>query len=125
MNWIRQNKFLAGFIGVMVVGIGVLGFLLYSGYSQFSDVSDTYTQQATELHRLVTLVPYPDQANVKKMQELKNAYRDAVLGLQKDLVSYQFPLEPLAPEAFQDRLRVSVGNVKAKADAVGAKLPEK
>ena len=30
MNWIKANKFLTGFFGVMIIGLGGLGYFLFS-----------------------------------------------------------------------------------------------
>ena len=67
MNWIRENKFLTGFIAVLVVGVGVLGYLLYSAYGDYSDVSDQYTAQAAKLNQLQSLTPYPDEENLRQI----------------------------------------------------------
>ena len=42
MNWIRENKFLAVFFAVLVVGAGVLGYLLFSASGSFSEGPKTF-----------------------------------------------------------------------------------
>ena len=37
MNWIKQNKFLSGFIAVMVIGVGALGYLLFTAKSRYDE----------------------------------------------------------------------------------------
>ena len=68
MTWIKQNQFLAGFFAVLLVGAGVLGFLLVSAKSKFNDVSAQYEEQSALLNRLQTAKPFPDEENLKKVQ---------------------------------------------------------
>ncbi len=125
MTWIRENKFLTVFFALLFVGIVAFGYLLYTASGSYSDVSDKYNQQAAELRRLQNLAPYPDQENLRKMREDKDAYAAKVTQLQKGLAAQEFPLEPLTPEQFQDRLRSTVSQVVGSANASGVKLPEK
>jgi uncharacterized membrane protein YgcG len=123
MNWIRENKFLTGFIAVMVIGVGVLGYLLYSAWSTYSDVSDQYTEKAGALHQLQIRVPYPDDANLAKYSAERDDFKDATHALADDLSKMVLPVEELSQSAFQDRLRETQSNVVAKADKQGVKLP--
>ena len=52
MNWIKQNKFLSGFIAVMVIGVGALGFLLFQAQSRYGEARTEYESKASELNRL-------------------------------------------------------------------------
>jgi len=123
MNWIRENKFLTGFIAVMVIGAGVLGYLLYSAWGTYSDVTDQYTEQANKLHTLQIRVPYPDDANLAKYTAERDDFIDATHGLATDLSKMVLPVEDLTPSAFQDRLRDTASTVVAKAEKEGVKLP--
>src|SRR4029434_3242903 len=71
MNWIKQNTFLAGFIAVMVIGVGALGYLLFSASSHYEEVRTDYAAKAKELNRLETLKPYPEAGNLKQLDEQK------------------------------------------------------
>ena len=58
MNWISENKFLAGFIGFLVVGVGALGFLLFMAMGDYGDtVHEEYVAKVQKLNGLQTLVP--------------------------------------------------------------------
>jgi hypothetical protein len=59
------------------------------------------------------------------LREQKETYAQSVADLQKKLVSMEFPLAPLSPEQFQDRLRKSVADISQRAEGMGVKLPEK
>lgn len=125
MNWIKENKFVSGFLAAMVVGIAVFGFLLYSSWNHFSEVSTTYSAQASALKRLQSLNPYPDEENLKKTREQKDAYVSSIVGLEKRLSEMKFPVQPMEPAAYQDILRKTVSAAVEKANKNGIKLPEK
>lgn len=125
MNWIRENKFLTGFLAVLIVGAVVLGYLLYSAMGENAEVQDRYTAQAAELHRLQTLAPYPSEANLKTMREQKQEVTDAATSLHKTLSEIQLPPQAMTATQFQDTLRTAVSGVAAKAKTNNAKLPDK
>lgn len=124
MNWIRENKFMTGFIAVVVIGTGVLGYLLYSAYGAYADITDQYNAAASSLGQLQQRVPYPDQGNLKKYQ----AERDGVIASTGDLANtlsgMVLPVEQLTPYVFQDRLRDTIAALKTKAGKTGVKLPD-
>src|SRR2546423_245676 len=122
MDWIRENKFLTGFFAVVLIGALALGYLLYSALGSYSEVSDKYTQQADELHKLQSSVPYPDETNLKKFRDQKQTITQATVTLQQTLNAMQLPLEPMTPTEFQDRLRKSVTAIRDKAKAANVAL---
>jgi hypothetical protein len=126
MNWVRQNRFLAGYLAALLVGVGALGFLLYSSYGRYSQVSDDYHTQVTELKRLQGLSPYPDAQNLQRYSQVRENYAVAVADLQKQLASLQPKPEspPPTPLQFQDRLRRVVEEVTKSAQQSGVTLPE-
>jgi hypothetical protein len=123
MNWIKENKFLTGFLAVLLVGAGALGFFLFTSQGNFTEVSDNYYKQAEELKRLQNLVPYPDEANLKLMRDQKDEYIANIGKLEQELSTLQFPLEPVQPAGFQDLLKKTVDDIVAKAGNVV--LPQK
>jgi hypothetical protein len=124
MNWIKANKFLSGFLAVMLIGVGVLTFLLLSARGKYQEVSEQYETQSTELNRLLSLAPYPDAQNLKLVDAQKKEHLDAMSQLQKNLGAAEIPIEPLTPQQFQDQLRESVSRIVSKAGA-RTRLPEK
>lgn len=124
MNWIRENKFLTGFIAILVVCAGAFGYLLYSAYDSYSDVSDQYTGTANDLHQLQARVPYPDEQNLFKYKAERDDLIKATHSLAASLSDMVLPVEELTPSAFQDRLRDTVSAVVTAAGKDGVKLPE-
>jgi hypothetical protein len=125
MDWIKQNKFLAGWLAVTLLGAAALGYLFFSAKSQYSETWDSYTAKVGELQNLQNATPYPDEENLKKMQELQKAHQAAINDLQKQLAKNEIPVTPLTAVKFQDELRESVKRVTALAAENNTKLPDK
>lgn len=123
MTWIRDNKFLAGFLGFVIVAAAALGFLIFQAYGHFGEVDENYRNEVQKLNTLQSMAPYPDQQNLNKAKEQQTSYVDNIKNLLQDVTAVQFPLEPLAPEGFQDNLRATVNAVTAKA--APKQLPDK
>ncbi|MDB6171916.1 MAG: hypothetical protein JWL59_1227 [Chthoniobacteraceae bacterium] len=125
MSALKENKFLAGFLGVMVVATGGLGFLLYSASGRYSAAMSDFEDKSRQLYELQTKAPYPDEANLEKMKAQTKEHQDAVTTLQKSLLANQLPMESITPVQFQDKLKESVVRVTTRATEKGMKLPEK
>ncbi len=120
MTWIKQNKFLTGFLIVMLAGVGAFGWLLFSAKGKYDDAAAAYETQKNDRNRLHNLVPYPSAVNLKTLQEEKAQAVEAIDSLQKSLAANQLPLEAITPEKFQDDLRTAVNEVKGLA---GPRIP--
>lgn len=125
MNWARENRFLAVFAGAVVLGVIALSVLLFLAHGRYATVSEQYEAQSHEFLRLENLVPYPSAANLAKLQEQKRAYLERITALQRNLSQTEFPIEPMTPEQFQDRLRSTVSDIANRADELHVKLPPK
>ena len=123
MNWIKQNKFLSGFIAVMVIGVGALGYLLFTAKSVYDEVRDDYEKKVVELNRLENLKPYPEAENLKQFDTQKKEHAAAIDALHKNLAAAQIPVEPLTREQFQDKLREAVTRIATKAKDSGVGMP--
>ena len=126
MNWVRNNRFLAVFLAIVLVGVGTLGYLLYSSLGRYQQVDSDYKTQVDELKRLQGLEPYPDAQSQTKYDEVRKEYTAAVTGFQADLASHDVPPSgpPPTPIQFQDRLRQVVSEVSGLAQQSGVALPE-
>ena len=126
MNWVRNNRFLAVFLAIVLVGAGALGYLLYSSLSRYQQVDSDYKTQVDELKRLQALEPYPDAASQTKYDDVRKEYTAAVTGFQADLASHDVAPTgpPPTPIQFQDRLRQVVADVSTFAQQTGVALPE-
>jgi hypothetical protein len=121
----KESNFTKVFLVVTAICAVGLAVLVYFAYSRYSEVSQRYSTNASELKRLQTLAPYPNAQNLVKVEEEKRAYIEAVTGVQETLSQLEFPLEPITPEGFQDKLRATVSAVAARAKENNTKLPPK
>ncbi len=124
MNWIKENRFLAGFIGVMFVGIAGLGYFLYAAKSHYDDVSNNYAQQSAEWSRLKHLQPYPNQEHLDKLSEQRKEHLTKVEEMEKTVAAMKLPLETVSPEQFQDRLKSAFTAFSKRAAEKGL-VPDK
>ena len=126
MNWVRNNRFLASFLGILFVVGGGLGYLLFSSYSRYADVSTQYDSQVVELKRLQGLSPYPNESNLKTYEQVAKDYQLKVNDLQAKMASLDTVPDnpPLTPLQFQDRLRQKVEETVQHAQAGGVGLPD-
>lgn len=124
MDWFKQNKFLSGFLIVLIILGGGVGFLAFSAKAKYDQVQGDYSTKVGELKQLQGQQPYPEEANVSKMQEAQKAHQASVEALHKDLLKGQVPLKQVTPEKFQDNLRESVKRVTAKAAELNVALPK-
>lgn len=126
MDWIRKNKFMSGLIAVVVIGAGVLIYLLAGQMSTYEQVSQDYDAAVKEVQRLDALEPYPEQASQKKLEDLRKSTATAVTALQTQLAAYEPPPEKadFKPIDFQDKLRRVVDEVTQAAQAARVELPK-
>lgn len=125
MNWVKENKFLTGFILVLLIGVGVLGYEVLSASSAYDETSDAYTKASGEYNRLRHLVPFPNKQNLEEYEKQEEAAKVKIDAFEADLAKKEFPLEPMTPEGFQDKLKASVTEIRKKAADSGILLPEK
>ncbi len=115
MNWFKENKFVAGVLVLTVLGGGALGYLLFDAKGKYDANVEAFQTQAKELKRLETLPAYPDKENLQKIEEQRIHHLTMIADLQKSLAAAQLPVEPLAPNVFQDQLKAAVTQLTAKA----------
>ena len=125
MNWIKENKFLAGFFAVMLVGLGALGYLLYTAMGSYDAASTSYNEKASELGRLQSLALSPNKKNLDALIAQKKDAAEVVAAFQTSLAAKAFPLEPMTPEQFQDKLKATKTAVVERAAQGGTHLPDK
>jgi hypothetical protein len=126
MNWVKENKFLTGFLAVLLIGVGALGYEVYSASNAYDEAVNQYTTKSSEYNRLRHLTPYPDKKVLDALGVQKTEAAAAITAFQADLAKRAFPLDPsITPERFQDILKASVSAVRANAAEAGVALPAK
>lgn len=120
MNWIKENKFLAGLLVVLVIGVGAFGYLILNARGKLDEATQEYETQTAERTRLHNLKPYPSPENVKELIAQKEEATAKITELHKALAAASLPIEPMSPAQFQDKLRQAVTDVKQLAGTATA-----
>ncbi len=126
MNWIKENKFLFGFLVVVALGVGAGGWFVMGAKGRYDEAVSDYQRRVGELNRLQRLPTFPNQKNLDKIVAQQTEVNAEVSALANSLTAQQIPVEELTPEGFQDKLKASVTAVKAKASQSSpvVKMPE-
>ena len=125
MNWFRENRSFAFFLGSSAAGIFSALGLLFLAKSDWNHASGRFSEAAAEWNRLERLSPYPNAENLRKMKAHAEEYASALGRLKEELKVRMAPVPALAPNEFQSRLRVRLAAVADKARANKVKLPDK
>ena len=124
MNWFRQNPFLGVFSVVGGLCAIAAAWFLWSSKSAFSEAHDKFDANAAELNRLQSMVPLPNESNLRKLKAQAQDYTEAVAKLKAELKTHMLPVVPMAPNEFQAHLRQVILGLAEKAKANKVKLPE-
>ncbi len=125
MNVLKENPFIAAVIVVIVAGCGALAFFASGAFTTYQETMAAYTQAVQKLQGLQNKVPFPNEANIKQAEVLRDAYLEKLASLKTQLGALQVPREEgVSPQQFQDTLRSTVNAVVARAEAAKVLLPE-
>ena len=124
MNWYRENRWLGNFLIAFAVTALLALWFLFRARSGFTEASAQFNEAATERNRLEHLNPFPNEGNFRKTQAALNDYGATLTKLKEELRARVLPVEPIAPNEFQSRLRRAIVGTTEKARANRVKLPE-
>ena len=123
MNWYRENRWLGNFLIAFAVTALLALWFLFRARSGFTEASAQFNEAATERNRLEHLNPFPNEENFRKTQAALNDYGATLTKLKEELRARVLPVEPIAPNEFQSRLRRAIVSTTEKARANRVKLP--
>src|SRR5438552_8071256 len=124
MSWYRDNRWLGNFV-IAFAGSALLAlWFLFHVRSGFAEAVAQFNDAATERNRLEHLNPFPNEENFRKTQAALNDYGATLTKLKEELRARVLPVEPIAPNDFQSRLRRTIVSTTEKARANLVKLPE-
>ena len=126
MNWIKDNKMLAGILGFMIVGSIALGAYLFISYGEYSTKMEEWEQTNANVQRLKTQKIYPSAANYTDKEQQVREYAEKVDLLRVALLDpkVQEEVKPISETEFQAKLKDRVSAVKKAADSSAITLPE-
>jgi hypothetical protein len=123
MNWFKENPVVLAIAAVALVGALVAGFFAMEAAVRQEQAVTGYTSAITKLRSLQKKQPYPDEANLKKVQANVEAYKKSITDFVTSLNKMEVPVAEISPQKFQDDLRVAADNLR-KATANKTALPE-
>ena len=123
MNWFKENPVVLAIAAVALVGTLVAGFFAMEAAVRQEEAVAGYTSAITNLRRLQGKQPFPDAANLKKVQASVEDYKKSISDFVSSLNKMEVPVAEISPQKFQDDLRVAADNLR-KATANKTALPE-
>jgi hypothetical protein len=123
MNWFKENPVVLAIAAFALVGTLVAGFFAMEAAVRQEQAVTGYTSAITNLRSLQKKQPYPDEANLKKVQASVEAYKKSITDFVTSLNKMEVPVAEISPQKFQDDLRVAADNLR-KATANKTSLPE-
>jgi hypothetical protein len=123
MNWFKENPVVLAIAATALVGTLVAGFFAMDAAVRQDEALASYTAAITNLRRLEGKQPFPNEANLKKIQASVEAYKKDITDFVASLNKIEIPVAEISPQKFQDDLRVAADNLR-KATANKTTLPE-
>ena len=121
MDWLKQNPF----FGILAVATGAAllasGYFLFDSHSRYQAAAQEFEEQATNLQRLQSNKPFPNEENVRRTREELDSARAMLEEIGRNL---QVEAPATTPQGFQDQLRQHVNEITARAAANGVALGE-
>ncbi len=123
MNWIKENKKLAGILGFMIFGAIGMGVQLFMSYSSYAASVEEFEVSNAQIKSLRSAKLFPDEANVALKEKSATEYADKVDLLRGALLKIQPQIKPMTEAEFQAKLKERSGAVKKLAEASKIALP--
>ena len=126
MDWIRENKMLAGILGVIVAGSIGLGYVLFNSWTSYSEKRSAYIDLGDRIAQLEGLPLSPSEANLAAKTKLVGEYAKNVnqLGVALRLLQDKVVPQPTTDTQFQAKLKERVIEIKKMAAALKVQLPD-
>lgn len=125
MDWIRQNRFLTGYLGVLIVATLALGFHAFTGWRGDKVTSANYRDTANKVDALEKRPIFPKRENLEKKIGQVTAFGAAVDALQTQLIKTQRGLKSrLGEQGFRNLMDQEVAAISQVAAAKGMEIPE-
>ncbi|MBL9133547.1 MAG: Amuc_1100 family pilus-like protein, partial [Verrucomicrobiaceae bacterium] len=125
MDWIRENKVLAGILGVIVAGSLGLGYMLYGAWSSYTASKEQYVGLGNQIAQLKSLPLSPSEKNLADKKALVEEYASGVNKLGGALLVLQDAVlpKPTKDTEFQAKLKEKSIEIKKMASALKVQLP--
>ena len=125
MDWIRENKMLAGILGVIVAGTLGLGYVLYNSWTSYSEKEQQYLGLGNQIAQLKSLPLSPSEENLAAKKKLVEEYSKNVnqLGVALRLLQDAVAPKSITDTQFQAKLKERIIDIKKMATALKVQIP--
>jgi len=130
-TWFGQNTLMASLVVAFFLSTALLSWLAFTAWDEYSIAFAEYTEKSSQLAKLSQLKPFPNKANLTKLEKSFAEQQGELKALVKELQRFAVPVfgdlgkvKPQdRPQQFQDTLRKEVTRIKTLAATSGATLP--
>ena len=126
MDWIQENKFVSGLLGVTIMFAGAIFYHGYSEGDEFASNMEEYGQLRSKYHTLVNAKPYPNQANLTAREKNVLEYEAVIKEVRDAFFEYKpDKLPKLTPGEFSDARIKMQSELRKAFSKAGTSLPDK
>ena len=123
MDWIRENKVLSAILGVIFLGVGGLGYVLFNSWTNYSNSRQEYADLGAQIAQIKSLSLAPTPQNLQAKKALVEEYADNVNKLGGALFYLQPTIVAVKQADFQTKLKERVIEIKKQAADAKITLP--
>ena len=126
MEWIKENKFVSGLLGLTLAFVGGIFYHGYSEKGEYEQNMAQFTELKTKHKTLVTAKPYPNDENLKAREQAIEQYEEAIEVVRNSFLEYLPDDTPApTPGEFSDAKIKMQRELRSRFEKVGASIPEK
>jgi hypothetical protein len=125
MNWIKENKFIAGLIGGTLGGMLLLLFVGLHGSGNYQKAKEEYDAAAADVTSFEGAALYPTTENKDAKSKALGQYKQLVATLQSTFDAYRpKEIKNLSPQEFTDSLLAANAETRKAFSENGVGVPE-
>jgi hypothetical protein len=125
MNWIKENKFLAGLSGGTLLGVISLLLFGFQGASKYQTAQENFGTAVTEATEFEAIPLYPKAENRDGKLKALEDYRKSLDSIQTAFEPFRpKEIKDVSPQQFTDRLLAAKTEVSKAFEDAGTVTPE-
>lgn len=125
MNWIQENKFIAGIGGITLVLAGAIFYFGNSQGSQYEEKLSEYEDLKSKHNQLLKAKPFPDQNNLETKKANVASYETAIDDVKNTFIGFSVgELPNISPEEFSNQRVQMEKRLRDAFNQAGTTLPQ-
>lgn len=126
MEWIQENKFVSGLLGLTLAFVGGIFYHGYSEKGEYEENMMQFTELKSRHQSLITAKPYPDAENLEARVQVIEQYEDAIEVVRGAFLEYLPDDQPApTPGEFSDAKIKMQRELRSRFDKQGTSIPGK